>query len=276
MKTRLPESAFTLIELLTVIAIIGVLAALTAPMVGHFRKGDAMAAATRQMLDAVHRGRQLAISQHTTVYMVFSPPWLYNDPVFTDVNLTSSERAAAISALEKAQTGYAFVSLRSVGDQPGKNTVRYLSSWETLPDNTFIPQWKFNALPAVLIRDPGTGAVLFTVDAFAQTPLIPFPSEDAAYTPGLRRPLLPYIAFDYLGRLVRPGSGQQDRDEFIPLAHGSVSPARDPVTRAPIFGASAAPDERELPPGNSTNSSYNVVHIDWVTGRARLERQEVK
>jgi prepilin-type N-terminal cleavage/methylation domain-containing protein len=275
MKTRLPESAFTLIELLTVIAIIGVLAALTAPMVGHFRKGDAMAAATRQMLDAVHRGRQLAISQHTTVYMVFSPPWLYNDAIFSDPAITPAERAVAMSALEKEQTGYAFVSLRSVGDQPGKSTRRYLSSWETLPDNTFIPQWKF-FVPTTTIRDPATGTVLFTVDRFDTTPIVPFPSEDAVYTPGLTRPQLPYIAFDYLGRLVKAGDIPATRDEYIPLAHGSVSPARNPATGAPIFGATAAPDERELPPGNSTNSSFNVIHIDWVTGRARLERQEVK
>ena len=127
------------------------------------------------------------------------------------------------------------------------------------------------------IKDPGNGTVLFTVLDFDTTQSIPFPSEDAAYTLGLRRPLLPYIAFDYLGRLVDARAGLPlNRDEFIPLAHGSVSPARDPVTRVPIFGAAAAPDERELPPGNSTNSSYNVVHIDWVTGRARLERQEVR
>jgi hypothetical protein len=87
---------------------------------------------------------------------------------------------------------------------------------------------------------------------------------------------LPYIAFDYLGRLVKAGDIPATRDEYIPLAHGSVSPARNPATGAPIFGATAAPDERELPPGNSTNSSFNVIHIDWVTGRARLERQEVK
>jgi hypothetical protein len=87
---------------------------------------------------------------------------------------------------------------------------------------------------------------------------------------------LPYIAFDYLGRLVKAGGVPATRDEYIPLAHGSVSPARDPVTRAPIIGPAAAPDERELPPGNSTNSSFNLIHIDWLTGRARLERQEVR
>jgi hypothetical protein len=31
----------------------------------------------------------------------------------------------------------------------------------------------------------------------------------------------------------------------------------------------------ETPAGNTTNT-YNLVSIDWLTGRARLERQEVR
>jgi hypothetical protein len=30
-----------------------------------------------------------------------------------------------------------------------------------------------------------------------------------------------------------------------------------------------------MPPGNSTNSSYNIVHIDRLTGRAILEYQKM-
>src|SRR5579863_5795993 len=65
--------AFTLIELLTVIAIVGILAALVAPVFIHFTKPDVTEAATRQMLDDVARARQLAITQRATVYMVFIP-----------------------------------------------------------------------------------------------------------------------------------------------------------------------------------------------------------
>jgi hypothetical protein len=63
------------------------------------------------------------------------------------------------------------------------------------------------------------------------------------------------------------------RDEFIPLAHGSVLYPRNPETKTPTFGPVSA---LESPPGNSTNISYNVIHVDWLTGRARLERQEVQ
>ena len=66
-------SAFTLIELLVVIAILGIMAALTVPVLKNFAKSDATLGASRQLLDGVARARQLAISQRTTVYMVFVP-----------------------------------------------------------------------------------------------------------------------------------------------------------------------------------------------------------
>ena len=53
-----------------VIAIMGILAAIALPTIRGM-KPNAKVAATRQLLDAVGRARQLAISQRTTVYMVF-------------------------------------------------------------------------------------------------------------------------------------------------------------------------------------------------------------
>jgi prepilin-type N-terminal cleavage/methylation domain-containing protein len=75
------KTAFTLIELLVVIAILGIMAGLTVPVLKNFAKSDATLGASRQLLDGVARARQLAISQRTTVYMVFVPqnfwtPWL--------------------------------------------------------------------------------------------------------------------------------------------------------------------------------------------------------
>src|SRR6266571_5117108 len=68
--TRIP--AFTLIELLVVISIVGLLAGLAVPVVNNF-KPNVVAGATRQLLDDVARARQYAISQRTTVFMVFVP-----------------------------------------------------------------------------------------------------------------------------------------------------------------------------------------------------------
>lgn len=277
MKLRRPRAGFTLIELIMVIAIIGVVTALALPVLSSFRKGDAMLAATRQMLDAVSRARQLAIGQHTTVYLVFAPPTLWADPFYANPALTAAERQTASNVLDHQLIGYAFVSLRTVGDQPGQRTPRYLSSWQTLPESSFVAPWKFSLAPnqqfqfAPIPDQPGR---IFVVRGFeyandADGPTIPFPSAEIAsrVPPVGPYAVLPYIAFDYLGRLV---SG---RDEYIPLAHGSVLEARDPNTKAYL---GRPPSVLETPPGNSTNISFNLIHIDWLTGRPRLERAEVR
>src|SRR3974390_3386264 len=134
------SAAFTLLELLVVIAIIGLLAALTAPVLNNF-KPNYTASATPQLMDAHSRGRQLAISQRTTVYMVFVPTNFWGDPAFSALPLP--ERVKAFKLLDKQFIGYNFVSLRSMGDQPGQPTVHYLDSWRALPDGAFIFPVKF-------------------------------------------------------------------------------------------------------------------------------------
>jgi hypothetical protein len=61
------------------------------------------------------------------------------------------------------------------------------------------------------------------------------------------------------------------RDEIIPLATGGVTFAHD-TDRNPT---AALPTFTEQPVGNTTNA-YNLVYIDWLTGRARAIQQEVR
>jgi hypothetical protein len=87
---------------------------------------------------------------------------------------------------------------------------------------------------------------------------------------------LPYIAFNYLGQLTVDGVNLATRDEYIPLARGNVSYAIDPVTRTPQLATVTPSAVTENPPGNSTDISYNIVHIDALTGRATLEYHKVQ
>ena len=266
-------SAFTLIELLVVIAILGIMAGLTVPVLKNFAKSDATLGASRQLLDGVARARQLAISQRTTIYMVFVPQnfWGGNPATFIS-SLTPAQQTAATNLCDKQFTGYTFVSLRSVGDQPGQGMPHYLAPWQTLPDDTFIALAKFTNSPAqsYTITDPISGAT-YNVHGFNTNQTFPFPTADATWWI-----LLPWIAFNYLGQLATNGPsgvGLSANDEYIPIAKGSVLYARDPVSKTFLFNS---PDVLEMPPGNSTNSSYNIVHIDHLTGRAVLEYQRTQ
>jgi prepilin-type N-terminal cleavage/methylation domain-containing protein len=268
-STRSHPRAFTIIELLVVISILGIMAALTVPVLKNFAKSDATLGASRQLLDGVARARQLAISQRTTVYMVFVPPNFWNNNTWWNT-LAPAQKTAVTNLCDKQLTGYTFVSLRSVGDQPGQGRTNYLAPWQTLPDGTFIAFQKFTTSlnNYYTFTDPIDNSKTYNIYGFA-TNAIPFPTATNMSL------IFPCLAFNYLGQLV---SGQDPSGENIPIAKGSVLFARDPATKTfllPIPPIPGSPDVAENPPGNSTNSSYNIVHIDRLTGRAVLEFQKM-
>jgi hypothetical protein len=162
-----------------------------------------------------------------------------------------------INLCDKQLTGYTFIANGALGDQPGNHHWHYLSpEWQSLPEGTFIAQQKFQARTSYYINNG------FTIYGFDNVTNVPFPVE----TNSTSNFYLPTIAFNYLGQ---PVSGV---DEYIPLAGGSVSPAMDPATKTLQLGTATV---SETPPGNSIGSSYNIIHIDALTGRAVLEFQKL-
>ena len=123
--------AFTLIEMLVVISIIGILAGLAVPALKNLGKSNVNISAARQLLDGVGRARQLAIANHTTVYMVFVPTnfWL---PPFTSSPTWHKQfkfcriRCRRQSDCDKQLSGYTFVSHGTVG-RPARTTCLALS-----------------------------------------------------------------------------------------------------------------------------------------------------
>lgn len=247
LRSRNPH-AFTLVEMLVVLAIIGLVLAVTIPSFRHMNEGRAMDSAAQQLMQDIAFARQNAISSRGTVAVVFLP-----EDIRT-VNPTAwpagNERSNVTTLQAGGLTTYAIFSFRQVGEQPGQNNFRYITPWKTLPEKTFIAQYGFTNL---------------YVGQF------PFPLAESAFT------ALPYIAFNSQGECkpivqgsATPGIPVAGTgvDVNIPLAKGSIMYTRD------SSGAIATWDVQEIPPGSSVSLS-NVVHIDWLTGRAKLERADL-
>jgi prepilin-type N-terminal cleavage/methylation domain-containing protein len=242
------HAAFTLIEMLVVIAIIAVLVGIALPNLKGLREGSEIDTASRQLIQDLSLARARAINGRSTVAVVFIP-WS-----ILKMDLTSY-RADEVAAIKDLQGGvyteYALYSPRRVGDQPGQSTPRYLTEWRSLPDKTFIATNKFSS---------ATGTNRFLYANF------PFPFATSRTQP------LPYVAFNYEGRLCRADGGVliPPGSIRIPLARGAILYVRDATGGVPDTSFIA----QEVPPGNSITSS-NVVTIDWLTGRARMERAEL-
>lgn len=305
--------AFTLLELLVVITIIGILAAVGLPAIRGMSKSNALAAADRQLIDDLGYARLRAMADHTTVFVVFVPPNVSVQnggafPLAAPSSSSASVNTAISNLYTKVFTTYALISLRSVGDQPGQHTPHYLTDWRTLPNGVYIATNKFNSVVNMAPVFFGATNQLQIGSQVVNTQVqFPFPNSTnvagGSTAPSQADYCLPYIAFNYLGQLcyrtnringidipvVQSAVGQLA--EYIPLARGSIMYGRNSDgsvdTTVPL-------DIQENPTGNAYYTSYtngytgqpftgtdagkvyNQIHIDPLTGRAHAETLQIQ
>jgi prepilin-type N-terminal cleavage/methylation domain-containing protein len=266
LKTHPFRRAFTVLEMLVVITIIGFLAALALPHLPGMTQANSMTAAVQQLLSDCALARQLAMSHRSPVYMVFVPPYSSWNPMPPVNDLGSYD-----NLLSHQYGAYALISLRTVGDQPGRANPQYLTEWKTLPNGVFIAPWKF-AGPVQVVRATNTLAGTFgtfTNYPFPRDLYFPFPAPDATNIAGYIYSIrLPYIGFSPLGQLITNG------DEYIPLDRGRVLNSTNTATATSYNLTNAATAICiEAPPGNAVNNC-NLIHLDWLTARAKIERNQ--
>ena len=199
--------AFTLIEMLVVLGIIGVLAAMTLPSFKKAGKGNISESASRQLMDDFAYARLKALGTRTQVYIVFSPDLAWFGALSPTNVLFLTTNIAANNVIGGQLTSYALFSPRSVGDQPGQSTPRYLTDWRSLPDGIFVPWEAFrqNAIFHNLAGSPQSGQ-LIPVDDIAGAAMLP----------------LPFIAFDEQGRLFG-----RNTNITVSLVEGSIMHPKD-------------------------------------------------
>ncbi|MFN7140070.1 MAG: prepilin-type N-terminal cleavage/methylation domain-containing protein [Limisphaerales bacterium] len=257
------KRAFTLAEMLVVIAIIAILATIALPAIKGLSESNSMSAATRQLMDDVAFARQKAISGRTTVYMVFVPPEFWTNSAYSSLGAESQKQVRTLFNLQC--TSYALFVERNLSDQLGRNTQKYLTPWRSLPSGVLIETNKFHHDTNFVetIVDPYDANRFFDVRSFHRR-AFPFPPAELTNAAPPRLFQLPYIAFKPNGSL------WQNEDELLPLARGSI------FYQTNAAGQPLPPDIVQIAYREATRTNFTLIRIDSLTGRAKLERIELQ
>jgi prepilin-type N-terminal cleavage/methylation domain-containing protein len=250
---RRGPKAFTLLELLIVIAIMGILASIGLPALRGLGQSNRIAAVNRQLLDDMAYARMRALNDRSEVYVVFVPP--------TNIfhHFTGQTDPAVRQQLTNLVSGqyrsYAVISMRTVGDQPGQSTPRYLTGWKSLPEGMLFAPHQFDPRPAVqnLVNE---------YQRSLPRKYFPFPNSRTFPNSNNEQLWLPYIGFNSQGQLL----GQ--RDEAVGISRGSIFYPKNNSGQYVATG----PDLVLTPP-RGQDAQY--VRINWVTGRAQSELPEL-
>ena len=299
----LGQGAFTLLELLVVTGIIAVLVSITLPAMKGLGRSATNKGATRQLVEDLRFARQVALRNRSTVYVVFTPTNIWDIIKNVDKEMLPPRKKdprllSLTNMLEKQFSGYAIMSMRSVGDQPGQSHPNYLTKWKRLPAGMLIAPYKFmdwrKGQDEYRRGDEYTDG--FQKDHFEgqapQMPLIPFPLADSSPA------RLPHVAFNSRGQLVkRDRDGKlvpAGRNEIIPFVEGSVFHDRDrfgnyrPGWPDVLATGGFGYDEarlielwNDMPPAEKQgmdweqfrrkNRYHSKIVINHITGRARVE-----
>ena len=256
--------AFTLVELLVVIAIIGILAASSMPAIRSLMQSNTIASANRQILDDLAMARQSAISGRRTVYLVFVPPTLVQHKQLLQGKETEPQLTRDLRQLTNLASGqytsYALFTRRTVGDQPGRETPRYLSEWKQLPDGVFFVPNRFVDLGDAWVSKAGARPETNRELAYGD---FPFPRSDSWEA------RMPYIAFNAKGQITYDGGLVPNfRGEAVSIARGSIFHARNAVGQYLLMPPT---DIVETPKGSQMN-----IRVNWLTGRAKVDQPELK